>query len=207
MKRLSLIAAAFVFTSVLFVGVILLPEARATTRYVGGAGPGNYSTVQAAIDDADPGDTVYVYSGTYYEHVIVNKTLSLVGEDRNTTFVDASWVGDAIYVSADWVNITGFNVSHGGVNPLDGGIQLDSVGHCTVTGNIAYENARGFILSYTNKSTLHGNTAIRNWDYGIYVTDSTNNTIRDNKLVDNYHSGIRVVVFNDTRATYGTPVV
>lgn len=125
-----------------------------------------------------------------------------MGEDSNTTFVDASWVGDAIYVSADWVNITGFNVSHGGVNPLDGGIQLDSVGHCTVTGNIAYQNARGFILSYTNKSTLHGNTAIKNWDYGIYVTDSTNNTIRDNKLVDNYHSGIYVMVSNDNTITH-----
>ena len=41
--------------------------------YVGGSGPGNYSTIQEAINDANNGDTVFVYNGTYYEHVTINK--------------------------------------------------------------------------------------------------------------------------------------
>jgi len=31
------------------------------TLYVGGSGPGNYTSIQDAIDDASDGDTVYVY--------------------------------------------------------------------------------------------------------------------------------------------------
>lgn len=41
--------------------------------YVGGSGPGNYTTIQSAIDAASSGDTVFVYSGIYYENVNINK--------------------------------------------------------------------------------------------------------------------------------------
>lgn len=39
------------------------------TLYVGGDGPGNYSTIQAAIDNASGGDSVFVYKGIYHENV------------------------------------------------------------------------------------------------------------------------------------------
>ena len=48
------------------------------TLYVGGDGPGNYSTIQDAIDDAVDGDTVFVYSGIY-DRVCIQKSISLIG--------------------------------------------------------------------------------------------------------------------------------
>ncbi len=171
------------FLSIFSLAITLLPEnVSATTRYVGGSGPGNYTTIQAAIDDADTGDTVYVFNGTYYEHVKVNKTLSLVGEDSNTTFVDASWVDDAIYVSADWVNITGFTVTHSGTDLYDAGIELVFAENCTLTANIARENARGFNLAHSHGNTLYDNAVTGNRDYGIYAYFSTYNTITGNNI-------------------------
>ena len=38
------------------------------TLYVGGSGPGNYSSIQGAIDDTVDGDTVFVYSGVYDDY-------------------------------------------------------------------------------------------------------------------------------------------
>lgn len=40
------------------------------TLYVGGSGPGNYTTIQSAINESSNGDTVFVYSGIYYDNVI-----------------------------------------------------------------------------------------------------------------------------------------
>ena len=52
--------------------------------------PDDYSSIQAAINAASAGDTVYVRNGTYYELVDVNKTMSLVGENKDTTVIDGS---------------------------------------------------------------------------------------------------------------------
>jgi len=84
------------------------------TLYVGGTGTGNYSTIQEAIDDASDGDTVFVYddSSPYIENVVVDKSINLIGEDRNTTIIDGSIDGDGIYVSADWVNISGLHIEY-----------------------------------------------------------------------------------------------
>jgi pectin methylesterase-like acyl-CoA thioesterase len=33
------------------------------------------------------GDTVFVHNGTYHEYVIVEKTIQLIGEDKNSTII------------------------------------------------------------------------------------------------------------------------
>ena len=59
------------------------------TLYVGGSGPNNYSSIQSAVNDANPGDTVFVYNGTYYETVYIDKNdITLLGEDKNITIID-----------------------------------------------------------------------------------------------------------------------
>lgn len=58
MKRTVLTVVLLVSLSVLVVTVATMPEARATTIYVGGVGAGNYTTIQGAIDSASPGDTI-----------------------------------------------------------------------------------------------------------------------------------------------------
>jgi pectin methylesterase-like acyl-CoA thioesterase len=47
-----------------------------------------YNTIQEGIDAASNGDTVFVFSGTYFENVIVNKAINLTGENKDTTIID-----------------------------------------------------------------------------------------------------------------------
>jgi len=84
------------------------------TLYVGGMGPGNYSSIQSAIDDASPGDTVFVFddSSPYFEHLFLNKTLSLVGENRDGTVVDANHVGSVVEIYADGCLVSGFTIKN-----------------------------------------------------------------------------------------------
>jgi len=86
--------------------------------------PYSYHTISADVDndemfyfwdwgdgsnsDAKNGDTVFVYddSSPYYENIIVNKSIILIGENRGTTVIDGGGYGDVITVIKDQVNIS-----------------------------------------------------------------------------------------------------
>ena len=57
----------------------LIPLSDGKTLYVGGSGPGNYSTIQAAIDNASDGETIFVFQGTYHENVVIDKIVECLG--------------------------------------------------------------------------------------------------------------------------------
>jgi parallel beta-helix repeat protein len=51
--------------------------------------PTDYSTIQGAINASIDGDTVFVRKGLYNETLVIEKSISLIGEDRNYTIIDA----------------------------------------------------------------------------------------------------------------------
>ena len=88
------------------------------TLYVGGNGPDNYTFIRDAVYDANLGDTVFVYSGIYYEyHIDITKSINLIGENKDTTIVDArnnDWMIFNLWGDSDGVNITGFQLLNSG---------------------------------------------------------------------------------------------
>ncbi len=47
-----------------------------------------YTTIGAAVSAAISGDTIYVYAGTYNVAVVLDKTLSLIGNGSADTIID-----------------------------------------------------------------------------------------------------------------------
>jgi len=82
--------------------------------YVGGSGPGNYTRIQDAVDNASDGDTVFVFgdSSPYHENVVVGKSIFLIGEDKNMVVIDADFKGAAVKITADDVFVSGFTMIH-----------------------------------------------------------------------------------------------
>ncbi|MCU0851031.1 MAG: right-handed parallel beta-helix repeat-containing protein [Candidatus Thermoplasmatota archaeon] len=83
---------------------------------VGGSGEGNYSNIQDAIADAQDGDTIYVYddSSPYFEHLVIDKSIILRGEEMSPPQINGSLLDsalDTILVKADFVNIHGFEIT------------------------------------------------------------------------------------------------
>jgi len=210
MRKANLIVVALVLISMTFGATVLPERVRATTLYVGGTDPGNYTTIQAAIDNSTPDSTVYVYSGTYQENVVIGKTLTIIGEDRNTTTIDGGGTGDVVYVTADWVNFTGFTLVNGGPYGSyggDSGIELDGAKNCHIVNNNVSSNQLGISLSNSGQNYITDNTAM-NTEISVLVWNSfwnkiVNNTISDSdtgihffaswfdKVWDNY------IAFND----------
>jgi parallel beta-helix repeat protein len=159
----------------------LATTVRGTVIYVGGGGSGNYSTIQEGIDVAGDGDTVFVYSGIYYEHVIVNKTVNLIGEDKNTTIIDGDGNGIVIYVKADWVNITGFLINRSGIWSSDAGIKLWYVENCNIIDNKFTNNGGALNLVYSNHSNVLNNVMSDN-QFGVWLDHSHGNKIKGNNI-------------------------
>ncbi|HOK58222.1 MAG TPA: hypothetical protein PK659_04750 [Methanothrix sp.] len=89
--------------------LILVASADAATYTVCSYGCTN-SSIQDAINNASPGDTIVVYSGTYNENVVVNKALKLVGIN-NPTINAANPSGNAVSITGSGVVLTGFTIT------------------------------------------------------------------------------------------------
>lgn len=112
-KKAARLVAILVFTSTFYLCLTILPEpAVATTLYVGGSGPGNFTSIQTAISAATQGDTVFVYNGTYFEHISITKPLSLIGERKETTRIISNGSAEVVKVTGDWVNMSGFTIEN-----------------------------------------------------------------------------------------------
>jgi hypothetical protein len=75
--------------------------------------PTDHSTIQAAIDAADPGDEIQVADGTYTISATlnINKSLSIIGESESGVIIDASAVnGYGINIEASDVTLQNFTV-------------------------------------------------------------------------------------------------
>jgi len=112
-KRIGiLIIGMLMITS--FIGVFPSEQVRAegTIFYVGGNGPGNYTTIQAAVNASHDGDTVFVYPGTYYEHVCITHQINLLGADKTITVIDGGSSGSSVQVpdNVNHVTISGFTM-------------------------------------------------------------------------------------------------
>ena len=82
--------------------------------YVGGNGPGNFSKIQDAINNASDGDTIFVYSGTYDEIIIVNKSVDLIGQNKSDTIIKGIGSGDVVHIYVSWVTIKNFKINNSG---------------------------------------------------------------------------------------------
>jgi len=157
----------------------------------------NYASIQEAINAPETlnGHTIFIKTGTYYEHVVVNKSLSLIGENRHTTIIDGNGTGtviDILYntttivdVLANAVNISGFTIRNGGFH----GIVLLGTANCTVD-NITAFNSTSCISFINSHGHRISNSKFSNGTWGIFLFNSTENEIVSNEVSENLHAGI-----------------
>ena len=174
------------------------------TMRVGSGSSYDYSSIQAAINDADDGDTIIVTDGTYNENVDVNKSVTLRSENGSaTTNINASDSSDHVFnVTVDNVTIDGFNVT--GVTSSEvAGIYLGYSNNSIVTNNVVNNNSRGIVLDHSENNTLSSNIANNNSYYGIYLSSSSHNALDDNDIYNNYY-GIRLSSSSNNTLTDNT---
>ena len=194
-------------TTVLILALITISQATAAALSCGndicvnetgwwrdsGAFNASGTPIQAAVDNAGSGDVICVAAGSYTESVdIATPHLTLAGEGAGVVTVTANQSSDHVFnVTADYVNISGFNAT-GATGSGKAGIRLSSADHCNISENNCSNNRFGIWLYDSSNSTLTGNTANSNDRDGIYLCSSSNyNTLTGNTANSN-HYGIRL---------------
>jgi|GEM_PF-4413859 len=124
--------------------------------------PDNYAKIEWAIGNATAGTTIFVRSETYYEHLDINKPLTLVGENRDNTIIDGNKTGTVIKVTANDVVIRGFTIrnSNQSAVTLYAGIKI-SGRRCNITGNHVTKNKIGIFVT-SQKSRIEENRVTNN---------------------------------------------
>lgn len=118
---------------------------------------GPFTSISQAIVSANSGDTIKVIGGTYNEHVVVDKTLNLVGIDEPR--IDGGGKGTVVQINAPGVRFKGFNVSGSGegLSVEDTGIVLDSAPNSIVEDNYLHDVLFGIYLKNSSGSIIRRN--------------------------------------------------
>jgi hypothetical protein len=148
--------------------------------------PDDYLLIQDAIDSAAAGDTIFVRSGVYYETLVINKSLTLIGEDREHTIIDAHKITrDVVHIAENDVTFTNFTLGYTGYIYSSGstapsGVHLEANYNNVTNNTIVGVRGPAFYIGFTD---AHDNTISNNIVIncsGFLSLFGANNTIVDN---------------------------
>ena len=183
MNKIITLAVAFLlfipFASINGNNVSLTNNTNGNILYVGGSGPNNYTSIQSAINDADNGDTIYVYSGIYREHVRIYKPLNLIGEDEKTTIIDGMNETNATVFSIEANNV---NFSHFAIRNISTKFfvfGITATGSNITISNCIIKNADG-LKAYSMKNSRIENCNFSHNYWGIFFATNCRNIMVKN---------------------------
>lgn len=135
--------------SLLILAVLLPCLAMALTLSVKQDGSGDYTAIQAALDAANPGDTVLVHPGRYFENLTIeSNNITLMSLETTTgnpayidsTIIDGNHSDRRIRARSNEAVISGFSLTNGLSLGAGGGISISNmttVINCKIFGNQA----------------------------------------------------------------------
>ena len=168
--------------------------------------PGDYSTIDAAINAANPGDTIQVAAGIYDEQVVINKSLTLQGAGDTTIIKPSADNLTQVFTGLFWYggtkNIAGIVVANvpGGSSVTIKNLKVDeSLVTAKPTGadylaGIFYRETGGLVDTVTVAGT--GAWSSSDKAYGIYLSAGTKTVsveITDSTITNFDKNGIEVM--------------
>ncbi|MGD0571699.1 MAG: PQQ-binding-like beta-propeller repeat protein [Sedimentisphaerales bacterium] len=191
MKRVIVIAAVLLQISCAFGAVLSVP--------------GDYTTIQSAINAASPGDTVLISPGTYsgdgnYNITFSGKAVTVSSIDPNdagiveSTVIDCNWLGGGFAINSSVV-LDGLTITHGNYS-MGGGISVSGtnisplIRNCNIMDNNAANYGGGFYCSGSSTtvtiidSNISGNSSA-NLGGGIYCSSGVAVVINNCKIMNN----------------------
>jgi parallel beta-helix repeat protein len=154
-----------------------------------------YQKINDAITLANDGDTIYVFSGTYNESVVINKHISLIGgiDDQPSVISRGIGLKYLVEITADNVTVENFHINDQGhfiTSQYGALIHVTSDNVILQKNNISECNLWGIYLDSSDDNTISGN--IINDTKGVYLSSSNNNVFSSNNISNSTDAGINL---------------
>lgn len=159
-----------------------------------------FQYINEGIQVCDAGDIVFVNSGTYAENIIIDRAISLNGEEHDRPVIYGTINRDVVLVTSSNVCIQGFIITQDDSNQ-NAGIKLNS-DNCYIHRNIIDGCTEGIYLNNSLYCDLENNT-IRSGLIGIYLYMSHSNIIKNN-TISNSATGIYIEESSKNIVTYNS---
>ena len=130
-------------------------ESAGTVHTVSPDGP--LKSISRALETAAKGDTIRVLPGEYREHIIVDKTLTLIGQEYPV--IDGEGRGIVVQIKAPGTVLRGFRITGSGesLNLEDAGLVLDSAPGSVIENNRLDDVLFGIYLKNSPDGVIRGN--------------------------------------------------
>ncbi len=164
-----------------------------------------YYNLEQAVENASPLSQIYIKNGYYEEHGIIDKSLIITGEEKNSTIITGGNVSSPLTIIHPDVIIQELTIQNSGGTRQDAGINCISHNitvsrcnlfrtktgiYCTDTSDIAidncffYSNAGGIHLENITNAELSGNVFTHN-SFGIISVNSHDLVLQSNNATVN----------------------
>ncbi len=136
---------------------VTVVSAEPATWYVAGDGSADFTTIQAAVDAANAGDTIIVRDGTYQENVDVTKSLLIRSENGSSVTTLYSAAKDSGFdITAGNITLDGFTIT--AVNGKGNyGIYIHGADGALVTNNTLMNCRECVKIESSSGNTVHNN--------------------------------------------------
>jgi len=179
-------------------------------------------SIQAAIDAAQDGDTIYVAAGTYDigETIVIDKSITLVGAQAGVDPRTAAGLRTAgsegesvirgagdpptldtlIRIAADNVTIDGFDIGHGTGDLVESDV---AIANPLIRNSFVHDSTgdEGIQLRQSSNALIENNHVYGTAGDGINLADSTGGTIRSNQVHDIASPDAAIYVYGSTDTT------
>ncbi|MFO8077944.1 MAG: NosD domain-containing protein [Thermoplasmatota archaeon] len=182
-KKAVIILCGILFFSILISSLSISAEQRLKTIIVDKDGSGDYTTITAAVEASQHGDTILVHDGVYEEtEILIDKTITLTGENISSTIIQGDETKTILTIQADNVMISTLTVSEGGDW---GGENIAVFANNVIISdtNIKYGNGTGISIHNSTGSIIEKNSFISNQE-GIMCYNCKETTISKNQISD-----------------------
>ncbi|MDH7506610.1 MAG: pectinesterase family protein [Candidatus Thermoplasmatota archaeon] len=174
-----------------------------------------FQYIHQAINNSTDKDLIYVFSGVYHENFIIDKKLTIVGENKSSTIIDGVYEKNIINITSENVYLENFTIRNTGGFTKDAGIIVNSknnlIKNCTI-----YRSKIGLFLKNSKNNTIENCTFHTN-AVGVLLESSSNNFIttscfggnaiainseKSDKIIINYcyaHTNGIAILLNDSK--------